>query len=327
MTYDLEKRLVIGLASSALYDLSEADKVFESEGEVGYREYQRQHQLTILSEGVAFSFIKRLLAINEIRPRDPLIEVVLLSRNDPETGLRVMNSIKHHGLDISRAAFLQGRDPYKYIPALSICLFLSANQLDVRQAVCAGYPAGQVLPSASNDIIDDQELRIAFDFDGVLADDESESVYQINKSVSEFHKHESDRRDVPHNPGPLKNFLAKLSGIQALEQEHAKINAIYEPRIRISIVTARSAPSHERVINTMRSWGITVNEAFFLGGIDKSKVLSVLNPHMFFDDQRGHLLSTAALLPSVHVPFGVTNNDAGAPDSSQQMPTNGVIGS
>jgi len=315
MAYQLESRLVIGLASSALYDLSESDSVFEVTGEEGYRKYQREHLASILNKGVAFSFIQRLLSINEIRPHDPPIEVVLLSRNDPETGLRVMNSIKHHGLDISRAAFLQGGDPYKYIPALSICLFLSANELDVRQAVDAGYPAGQVLPSANNDDIADKELRIAFDFDGVLADDESESVFQANNDLGEFNKHEHGRRDIPHNPGPLKNFLAKLSSIQELEKIYSKANKSYDPRIRISIVTARGAPSHERVINTMRSWGIIVNEAFFLGGIEKSKVLSVLDPHMFFDDQRAHLDSTVALLPSVHVPFGIVNN---LPNNQQQ---------
>lgn len=257
---------------------------------------------------MAFPFIQRLLSINEIRPNDPPIEVVLLSRNDPETGLRVMNSIKHHGLDISRAVFLQGGNPHKYIPALSICLFLSANESDVRQAIDAGYPAGQVLPSANNDDIADKELRIAFDFDGVLADDESESVFQANNDLGEFNKHEHGKRDTPHSPGPLKSFLSKLSSVQELEKMYAKANKSYEPRIRISIVTARGVPSHERVMNTMRSWGITVNEALFLGGIEKSKVLSVLDSHIFFDDQRAHLDSTAAILPSVHVPFGVTNS-------------------
>lgn len=307
MAYDLEKRLVVGLASSALFDLAEADKVFNNEGEDKYREYQRKHQSDVLGEGVAFPFIKRLLSINEIQPDDPPIEVVLLSRNDPETGLRVMNSIKHHGLDISRAAFLQGRVPHKYIPALSISLFLSANEKDVRQAVEAGYPAGQVLPSVHNDNADDSELRIAFDFDGVLADDESETVFQVNRNVNEFHKHEQGKLDIPHNPGPLKDFLAKLSKVQALERIYAETHKAYDPRIRISIVTARNAPSHERVIYTMRSWGITVNEAFFLGGVEKAKVLEVLDPHMFFDDQKTHLEPTATLLPSVHVPFGVTN--------------------
>lgn len=310
MAYDLKNRLVIGLASSALFDLSASDAVFRNSGEAAYRQYQQDNINQPLNKGVAFPFIKRLLSINEIQPGDPPIEVVLLSRNDPQTGLRVMHSIKHYGLDITRAAFLQGRVPHKYIPALSIALFLSANEDDVRQAVNDGYPAGQVLPSTLNDDAEDKELRIAFDFDGVLADDESEAVYQQNRNIDEFHRHETDKTDIPHNPGPLKDFLQKLSHVQHLEQEYAEKNSDYVPKIRISIVTARSAPAHERVINSMRSWGITVNDAFFLGGIEKAKVLKVLSPHMFFDDQRTHLEPAAQLLSSVHIPFGVTNKQS-----------------
>ena len=307
MPYDLEKRLVIGLASSALFDLGEADAVFRRQGEVGYRAYQREHQNKPLAEGVAFPFIKRLLSINSIAPQDPPIEVILLSRNDPDTGLRVMNSIKHYDLAITRAVFLQGRAPYVYIPAFSISLFLSADEADVRQAINAGYSAGQVLDSRHIDVVHDTELRVAFDFDGVIASDEAESVFQERRELADFHDYEMKHVDEPHNPGPLKEFLSKLSQVQQLELAYQQTDPTYTPRIRISIVTARNAPSHERVINTMRSWGIMVNEAFFLGGIDKSRVLEVLNPHIFFDDQRSHLLPAAKFLPSVHIPFGITN--------------------
>lgn len=308
MPYELSKRLVIGLASSALFDLGESDKVFREQGEIEYRKYQRSHQEKPLSKGVAFPFIKRLLSINEINPEDPPVEVILLSRNDPETGMRVMNSIKHHKLEITRAIFLQGRTPHKYIPALSISLFLSANETDVKQAILAGYPAGHVLFSKCNDDINDSELRIAFDFDGVIADDASEAVFQKTKDLNKFHEHEQKHVNTPHNPGPLKEFLKKLSAIQKQEQEESKNNQAYSPKLRISIVTARNAPSHERVINTMREWDITVNEAFFLGGIEKKKVLEVISPHIFFDDQTNHLLPASIISPSVHIPFGITNN-------------------
>lgn len=263
MPYDLSKRLVIGLASSALFDLSESDSVFRTQGEEVYRKYQRDKQNHPLEKGVAFPFIKKLLSINEINPKDPPIEVILLSRNDPDTGLRVMNSIETHQLGISRALFLQGRDPHKYINALSIDLFLSANEVDVKQAITAGYPAGQVLKShIEDDLLSDPELRVALDFDGVLADDTAEKIY-ADGGIESFHKHESEHSDEVHQPGPLTKFLKKLSEIQILEEKFSEENIQYEPRLRISIVTARNAPSHKRVINTMRSWGVTVNEAFF----------------------------------------------------------------
>lgn len=311
MPYDLKKRLVIGLASSALFDLDESDEVFRTQGEKAYREYQQNNQDKPLKEGVAFPFVRRLLLLNNLNPDDPPVEVILLSRNDPDTGLRVMNSIEHYGLQMTRAVFLQGTSPYKYIPALDMELFLSANSADVNQAVMAGYAAGQILHGNIIDDQDDAQLRIAFDFDGVIADDESETVYQNSNCVDTFNQHEESRVDVPHSPGPLKDFLARISEIQKMEIKKQEQDISYQPILRVSIVTARGAPSHKRVINTMRSWDIMVNEAFFMGGVDKAKVLKVMKPHMFFDDQVRHLESSSTVLPSVHVPFGVRNAKGG----------------
>ncbi|MCJ8219521.1 5'-nucleotidase [Aeromonas veronii] len=308
MPYDLTKRLVVGLSSSALFDLEESDNIFRTEGEESYREYQRKMQDEPLGRGVAFPFIRRLLKLNTLCSQDPLVEVILLSRNDSDTGLRVMNSIEYYGLGITRAVFLQGKSPYVYIPAFDIELFLSANYQDVRQAVLAGYPAGQILSGDIKDDTEDLELRIAFDFDGVIADDEAEGVYKSSGQLADFHSHESELVDVPHNPGPLKNFLQRISDIQKLEADKKKEDSSYLPMLKVSIVTARNAPSHKRVINTMRSWGISVNEAFFMGGVEKSKVLNILRPHIFFDDQKLHLQSSS-ILPSVHIPFGVANKD------------------
>ena len=306
MPYDLASRLVVGLASSALFDLAESDQVFRDSGEAVYRQYQLDNRARTLNPGVAFPFIKRLLSLNGLRPGDPLVEVILLSKNDPDTGLRVMDSIKAHALGISRAVFLQGRSPHPYIEALDISLFLSADETDVRVANEAGHAAGQVLDSRFVDREQDEELRIAFDFDGVLADDQSEAVYQ-SAGIDEFHQHEQRHAATALNPGPLAPFLRKLHVIQALEEQKTLADRGYARKLRVSIVTARNAPSHERVITTMRDWGVTVNEAFFLGGIEKRAVLSVLKPHIFFDDQHSHLTPAAADLPCVHIPFGALN--------------------
>ncbi|WP_136680513.1 5'-nucleotidase [Neptunomonas sp. XY-337] len=307
MPYDLTSRLVVGLASSALFDLSESDEVFRTKGEQEYRKYQRKNENIPLRKGVAFPLIRRLLSLNKLNPDDPPVEVILVSRNDPDTGMRVMSSIEHYNLGMTRAVFLQGGLPYKYIPAFDIELFLSANPTDVKQAMMSGYPAGEILSGNIEDDLNDSELRIAFDFDGVLADDEAEEVYQATGNLLDFHEHEEKKVDIAHNPGPLKNFLQRISDIQKLEIEQAEKDPSYRPVLKVSIVTARNAPSHKRVINTMRSWGIMVNEAFFMGGVDKFNVLEVINPHIFFDDQKIHLESSSKVLPSVHIPFGVTN--------------------
>ena len=306
MAYPIDRKLVIGIASSALFDLNESDKIFREEGEESYREFQRANVSVTLNRGVAFPFIRRYLGINRAFPEKLPVEVVLLSRNDPETGLRVMNSIKAYRLDITRAAFLSGKSPYAYIPAFNVSLFLSANQADVLNAIEAGYPAGTVIPSSVTDDESESELRIAFDFDGVLADDEAETVFKEG-SLELFSEHETKRADIPHAPGPLSDLFRKLSFFQRLERRRQLEEPEYKPILRTAIVTARNAPAHERVVTTLRDWGVSPDDTFFLGGIEKKRILEVLKPHIFFDDQMTHIVSVAGDIPSVHVPFGIRN--------------------
>jgi 5'-nucleotidase len=304
--YPLEQKLVIAVASSALFDLSESHEIFLKEGADAYRAYQRAHQDDVLKPGVAFPFIRRLLSLNGDASDSP-VEVILLSRNDPDTGLRVMRSIKAHGLAISRGAFLRGRAPHRYISAFNASLFLSGNEKDVREAIAAGHPAGVVLASKYEDDVNDTELRVAFDFDGVLADDEAEIVYHETGNLDAFHEAEQQKVLKAHNAGPLTELLLKIAKLQERELEKQETDSSYKPRVRIAIVTARNAPSHERMITTLREWGISVDETFFLGGVEKKRILEVFAPHIFFDDQRVHLDPASGLVPSVHVPFGIKN--------------------
>lgn len=306
MPYPIEHKLVIAVASSALFDLAESDRVFREQGEKAYRQYQEAHLDKPLDKGVAFPFVRRFLSVNQKFPEQCPVEVVLLSRNSAITGKRVFHSIHHHGLDITRAAFLEGKSPYAYIPAFNAALFLSGNENDVLQAIDYGHPAGTVLPSQVVDDTDDAELRIAFDFDGVIADDASERVYK-DGSLEEFQEHETSRSHIPHNPGPLGSLFRKLAHLQQLEDQAVADDPDYRRVLRTAIVTARNAPSHERVITTLEHWGVNANEVFFLGGMKKDRILSVLKPHMFFDDQRSHLESDAGDIPMVHIPFGVAN--------------------
>lgn len=308
MAFQIEHKLVIGVASSALFDLSASHQVYLERGPDEYRTYQEQHLDAVLGKGVAFPFIRRFLNINKCFPRQNPVEVVLFSRNSPETGLRVMRSIAHYGLDISRAAFMTGKSPYTYLPAFNTALFLSSNEEDVKSAIAANYPAGLVLPSRIDDDDDDIELRVAFDFDGVIADDESETVFKQNNNIDEFHAHETKHVGVPHQPGPLAEMFQKLALMQRMEERAQRRDPHYKKVLRIAIITARNAPSHERVVTTLKSWGVSANETFFLGGMNKARVLSVFKPHIFFDDQLTHLkASPGGTIPMVHVPFGIAN--------------------
>lgn len=304
MAFPIEDKLVIAVSSSALFDLTEPDLVFKEQGEQAYREFQESRRDEVLKPGVVFPFIRRFLSFNQIFPQEMPVEVVLLSRNSPATGKRVFRSIAEYGLDITRAAFLSGTSPFSYIPAFNASLFLSANPEDVRKAVDYNYPAGLIIPSQVTDEQDDRELRIAFDFDGVLADDESESVYK-EKGLQGFLEYERLHQNREHNPGLLADLFRKLSKLQKLEDQKLANDGRYQRILRTSIVTARSAPSHERVITTLQSWGVEPNETFFLGGMEKQRILNTLKPHIFFDDQLGHLKGEHLAL--VHIPFGVAN--------------------
>lgn len=306
MPFPIEQKLVVAVASSALFDLSESEAVFLDKGEKAYREYQRRREADVLKPGVAFSFIKRLLNLNRPAEQDEPVEVILLSKNDPDTGLRVLNSIEHYGLPITRATFLRGGDPFQYIEPFNASLFLSADEKNVKEAVMRGLPAGRVLASSYIDDPNDRELRVAFDFDGVIADDEAERIYQI-QGLEGFHKEEVKRALEPHNPGPLKRLLEEIGRIHQREITRAESEPSYKPVIRIAIITARNAPAHKRMVTTLRAWGIEIDQTFFLGGMDKGRILAEFKPHLFFDDQMTHAEPASGMVPSVHVPFGMIN--------------------
>lgn len=307
MPYPIENKLVIAVASSALFNLIESDSVFKTQGESVYREYQEKNLDTPFEKGVAFPFIKRLLSLNESFPEEQPIEVVLLSKNSPETGLRAFRSIQSYGLNISRACFSSGQNNFQYLPAFNASLFLSANSNDTRLAIENGFAAGTVLNKVVVDDDDDMELRIGFDFDGVLADDASEQIYKkANGNMDEYFAHEKEHASDPLGKGPVGSLLQKISFFQKMEKKRAKIDPAYRRVLKTAIITARNAPAHERVITTLKNWEVEVDDAFFLGGIDKARILNILKPHIFFDDQMVHL-NHIDKIPAVHIPFGIAN--------------------
>ncbi|MCK9439169.1 MAG: 5'-nucleotidase [Patescibacteria group bacterium] len=304
------EKLIIAIASSALFDLSDSDKVFKEKGAVAYRKFQNKNLDKILKEGIAFPFIKRILKLNSVFKKEVpsgVVEVVLLSRNSHETGLRVFKSIQHYKLDIQKAGFFSGESPYRYIEAFNASLFLSANFQDVKLAVDGGYPAGMVLRDETDRIVGDEEkeLRIAFDFDGVLADDESEKIYR-GKGLKKYQKSEIKKSYKPLKPGPLQDFAKKIVELRKLESLKLEGSKRYKRAIKIILVTARSAPAHERAIHTLESWGIDIDQSFFLGTTKKKNILETLNPHIYFDDQKKNI-NGVNNVPSVFVPFGDTN--------------------
>ena len=314
MSYPIEDKLVIAVASSALFQLDEADTVFRQQGVRAYRDYQRKHENDVLQPGIAFPFVRRFLELNKVFPERQPAEVVLLSRNDSDTGLRVFTSIEHYGLSIVRAAFTRGNSPFRYIPAYNVSLFLSANEQDVMEAITHGYPAGRVLPSVATDEESDDELRVAFDFDGVIADDSAELVYQ-KEGIDAFYSSETENAKTAIAPGPLAGLFRKLGHLRILEDEREEADSAYRRFLKIAIISARSAPAHRRVINTLRSWNISADETHFLGGMDKGRILETLRPHIFFDDQRHpHLDAARAFTPSVHIPFGIASEEGSLSD-------------
>lgn len=292
-----ESKLVIAISSRALFDLDESHRVFEDSGKEAYCRYQIEHEEETLAPGVAFPLVSKLLAINDRRP-SPLVEVILLSRNSADTGLRVFNSIQQHGLRISRAAFTGGQTPFRYITAFGAHLFLSAHAEDVAAALASGLAAATILPSSIPSGASSQ-LRIAFDGDAVLFSDEAERIYQT-QGLDAFTENETVAARTPLSGGPFKEFLKALHHIQT------QFDADQSP-IRTALVTARAAPAHERVVRTLRAWNIRIDEALFLGGMDKGLFLRAFGADIFFDDQRRHCESASQHVATGHVPHGITN--------------------
>jgi 5'-nucleotidase len=251
--------------------------------------------------GVAFPLVQKLLAFND--GDEQRVEVVILSRNDPVSGLRVFRSAEHHHLRLERGVFTRGRPPYHYLRSLQANLFLSANEDDVRATIDAGFPAARVYPESSKTAESHpNEIRIAFDGDAVLFSDEAEQVFQ-SSGLEAFVDHESKKVAIPLPPGPFKPLLEALHRLQS----QSGTQAAHGMRIRTALVTARSAPAHERAIRTLMNWGIDVDEAMFLGGLSKSEFLREFEPDFFFDDQTGHCNSAASVAPTGHVVSGVAN--------------------
>lgn len=291
----LDGKFVVAISSRSLFDLEEADALHRRDGLPTYREYQREHEDEPLRPGTGFRLVKALLALNARTVPDRVVEVVIMSRNDADSGLRILNSAEAHGLDITRGAFRNGREPWRFLRPFRSSLFLSKEPGDVVEAIKAGFAAALTLdpPEAVGDDDDLAEVRIALDGDAVLFSDESERVFQ-DRGLEGFMKHEAENAGVPLPPGPFKPFLDALARLQERFPEEAS-------PIRTMLVTARNFPAHKRVIKTLRTWNVRIDESYFLGGVDKAEVIAELRPHIYFDDQLKHLETTRLRTPAGHV--------------------------
>ncbi len=298
MAYDLENRLVIGVSSRALFDLTVENEIFRTQGVDAYCSYQVEHEKELLKPGNGFRLIEALLNINKITGQEERVEVIIMSHNSPDTSLRVFNSIAHYGLDISRAVLASGASLAPYLEAFHTDLYLSADEEDVQAAIDCGIAAGIICCDeikTYNDQKEISQIRIAFDGDAVLFSDESEQIYR-KEGLEAFEENERLQAENPLKQGPFAKFLKTISDIQKeFPPEQAPI--------RTALVTARSAPAHERVIRTLRAWNVRIDEAFFLGGITKRDVLKAFGAHIFFDDQAVHTAPASEVVPSARVPY------------------------
>lgn len=300
MAYNLENRLVIGVSSRALFDLTEENRIFEEQGVDAYCRYQTEHENDLLKPGNGFPLIRALLNINKLPGQEGRVEVIVMSHNSPDTSLRVFNAIEHYGLDITRAVLASGAPLTPYLEAFNTDLYLSADEKDVQSAIDCGIAAGIICCDtiASPDCDKEEkisQIRIAFDGDAVLFSDDSEMIFQ-SQGLEAFEENERRLAKDPMKAGPFAKFLKTISDLQ-------KELPTQEAPIRTALVTARSAPSHERVIRTLRAWNVRIDEAFFLGGVTKKDVLRAFGAHIFFDDQAVHTEPASLVVPSARVPY------------------------
>ena len=296
----MNDKLIIAISSSALFDMLESEKVFNEQGNEEYKNYQIKNENIPFDIGPSFDFVRKLLNLNR---NNEVIEVVLLSRNSSDTGVRVLNSISHYDLPIQRAVFTKGRNPYSYLTSFSADLFLSLNEVDVVSALRSGFAAATILPDKST-VLNTSQVRIAFDGDAVLFSDESEIIYQ-KYGLEKFVANEVENSEKPLAPGPFKNFFLKLAKVQNSFSDYPEIDI----PIRTLLITARSMPAHSRVIKTIRSWGVHIDEAIFLAGAKKGDFIQAFGADIYFDDQIKQCHSAKGQTSVGHVPNGVLNSD------------------
>ena len=300
MPYDLSNYLVIGVSSRALFDLSTENHIYESQGLEAYSRYQLDHENDILQPGTGFALIESMLNINSLDEETRRTEVVIISRNSADTSLRISNSIDHYNLDITRAAFTGGEPVAKYLHAFDVDLFLSATEEDVQAAVESNVASGLIYDTSSlNPQSPLEQIRIAFDGDAVLFSEESEMIYQ-QQGLEAFIEHEKLNAEKPLPEGPFAKLLKTLSFLQ-FDLQSSKQGGI--PPIRTALVTARNSPAHERVIRTLRTWNVRIDETFFLGGVSKDRILQSFSPHIYFDDQHQHCDAASKVVPTARVPY------------------------
>ncbi len=301
MPVSFSETLVVGISSRALFDLEEENRLFLRQGVIEYRKFQKEREQVLLKPGTGFHVVKALLNLNALS-KERLVEVIIMSKNSPETGIRVLNSVQHYGLDITRSAFTGGESLFEYMEAFDVDLFLSMEEKEVQMVIDSGVASAALIyeppigfqPETST-------VRIAFDADAVLFSDESEQIYK-SQGIDAFHANEKANEHKPMAEGPHAKLLKMLSTIQKKMQTGVELSPL-----RLAIVTARNSPSHMRVINTMREWDVYVDEAFFLGGVSKDKILQAFKAHIFFDDQEAHLDPAKKIVPSARVPYKTTS--------------------
>jgi 5'-nucleotidase len=300
MPVSLDNLLVIGISSRALFDLEAEEAIFRTQGLDAYRHHQLEHENEILKLGAGFALVRALLKLNKLTHNQRFVEVVIMSRNSSETSMRIFNSIKHYGLDITRAALSGGASISPYLQAFNVSLFLSLHEDDVQAAIDSSVAAALLYQKPENALEELGQIRIAFDGDAVIFSDESERIFQA-RGIEAFEIHERENALKPLPEGPFARLLKALSFIQ----NNFKNADGHAAPIRTALVTARSSPAHERVIRTLRAWDVAIDETFFMGGVAKSDVLAAFKPHIFFDDQPGHCERAASLVQTGRVPLKV----------------------
>lgn len=296
MSYSLKDSLVVGISSRALFNLEIENEIFQEEGVAVYRKYQLKNEDVVLEKGTAFYLIESLLRLNKLSPDKRLVEVIIMSKNSPDLGLRLLNSIEHYKLDITRSAFTSGMSLSPYIEAFDVDLFLSKSEKDVQEVIDSGKAAAALIYESPKGFKPDEHtVRIAFDADAVIFSDESEKIFKTY-GLSRFEEHERSLSNIPMQEGPFAKLLKTLSKIQRVIDPESEF-------MRIAIVTARNYPANVRIIKTLREWKVSVDEAFFLGGLAKDKILQAFKAHIFFDDQDTHVLPASMFVPSSRVPY------------------------
>ncbi|XP_078256251.1 cytosolic 5'-nucleotidase 1A-like [Rhinoraja longicauda] len=297
----LPHAITIAVSSRTLFNMAEERAIYETDGLESYVKFQQEHENEPLKKGLAFALMKALETVNsrlhELYPgTDEMFDVVLMTNNHAQVGVRLINSINHYGLSIERFCLTGGTSPISYLKAYHTNLYLSSDPVKVAKALSEGIAAATLCHLDKDAQLSEQQLRVAFDGDSFVSQEPNEKSsknYMLADSLCDYEPKPTPQMQQTGRGGatePGKGLLVGfLEAIGKIQKKFYAKNQRMDCPIRVYLIIKKGGSAVGlKALKTIRSWGLDVDEAFILSGLSATVLLNKICPHIYLDEQSLH---------------------------------------